>query len=45
MTFHGSRFLLIPGATHYVSSNNPNLFNGVVGKYLEDPYRGEEARR
>lgn len=30
---------------HYVTKNNPALFNTIVGKYLDEPFKGEELRR
>lgn len=35
---------ILTGENHYVTKNNPDLFNSIVGKYLEDNYKGEELR-
>ena len=39
-----SNLCIFTGENHYVTKNNPDLFNSVVGKYLEDAYKGEELR-
>jgi pimeloyl-ACP methyl ester carboxylesterase len=36
---------ILTGENHYVTKNNPDLFNTIVEKYLEDPFKGEEMRR
>jgi pimeloyl-ACP methyl ester carboxylesterase len=33
------------GENHYVTKNNPELFNATVAKYLEEPFKGEELRQ
>lgn len=35
---------ILTGENHYVSKNNPDLFNSVVAKYLEGNFKGEELR-
>ena len=35
---------ILPNETHWITSENPALFNAVVGKFLLDAFRGEEAR-
>lgn len=35
---------ILTGENHYITKNNPDLFNSIVGKYLEDNYKGEELR-
>lgn len=35
---------ILTGENHYVTKNNPDLFNSIVGKYLEENYKGEELR-
>lgn len=39
-----SNLCILTGENHYVTKNNPDLFNSIVGKYLEDNYKGEELR-
>ncbi|MBC7475271.1 MAG: alpha/beta hydrolase, partial [Candidatus Sericytochromatia bacterium] len=34
----------VTGENHYVTKNNPDLFNSIVAKYLEDNFKGEELR-
>ncbi|CAM4339186.1 alpha/beta hydrolase [Cytophagaceae bacterium 50C-KIRBA] len=36
---------ILTGENHYVSKNNPELFNTTVQKYLEETYKGEELRQ
>lgn len=36
---------ILTGENHYVSKNNPDLFNTTVQKYLDEAYRGEESRQ
>ena len=35
---------ILTGENHYVTKNNPDLFNSIVGKYLDDTFKGEELR-
>ena len=35
---------IVTGENHYVTKNNPDLFNSIVGKYLADTYIGEKLR-
>lgn len=35
---------ILTGENHYVTKNNPDLFNTTVAKYLEEPFKGEESR-
>lgn len=36
---------ILTGENHYVTKNNPDLFNSTVKKYLEEPFKGEELRQ
>lgn len=36
---------ILTGENHYVTKNNPDLFNRTVQKYLEETYKGEELRQ
>jgi pimeloyl-ACP methyl ester carboxylesterase len=33
------------GENHYVTKNNPELFNTTVAKYFDEPFKGEELRQ
>ncbi len=33
---------IFTGENHYVTNNNPGLFNTTVDKYLNEPFKGEE---
>src|SRR6266508_2648487 len=33
------------GENHYVTKNNPELFNTTVAKYFGEPFKGEELRQ
>jgi len=35
---------IFPGENHFVTKNNPNLFNSAVAKYFSEPFKGEELR-
>lgn len=35
---------IFTGEDHYITKNNPALFNTVAAKYLSDPYAGDELR-
>lgn len=35
---------IFPGETHYVTRENPGLFNAAVAKYFKAPFKGEELR-
>jgi pimeloyl-ACP methyl ester carboxylesterase len=35
---------IFPGENHFVTKNNPVLFNAVVAKYFSGPFKGEELR-
>ncbi len=39
-----SNLCILTGENHYVTKNNPDLFNSIVAKYLEDKFIGEELR-
>ena len=39
-----SNLCIVTGENHYVTKDNPNLFNSIVGKYLDDIFKGEELR-
>jgi hypothetical protein len=30
---------------HYVTKNNPDLFNTTVARYFDEPFQGEELRK
>jgi len=34
---------ILTGENHYVTKNNPDLFNSIVGKYSEDNYKGRRV--
>ncbi|MDI6804592.1 MAG: alpha/beta hydrolase [Bacteroidota bacterium] len=36
---------ILTGENHYVTKNNPALFNAIVEKYLDEPFKGEESRQ
>ena len=36
---------ILTGETHYVTKNNPDLFNTTVEKYLNEAFKGEELRQ
>jgi pimeloyl-ACP methyl ester carboxylesterase len=36
---------ILAGENHYVTKDNPELFNTTVAKYLSDPFKGEELRQ
>jgi pimeloyl-ACP methyl ester carboxylesterase len=36
---------ILTGENHYVTKHNPDLFNTIAGKYLEESFKGEELRR
>jgi pimeloyl-ACP methyl ester carboxylesterase len=36
---------ILTGENHYVSKNNPELFNTTIQKYLDETYKGEELRQ
>jgi len=36
---------ILTGENHYVTKNNPDLFNSTVEKYLDESYKGEELRQ
>jgi pimeloyl-ACP methyl ester carboxylesterase len=35
----------LTGESHYVTKDNPGLFNSIVGKYLAERFKGEELRQ
>ena len=39
-----SNLCILTGENHYVTKDNPDLFNSIVGKYLQDSFKGEELR-
>ncbi len=39
-----SNLCFLSGEDHYVTTNNPDLFNSIVAKYLTKPYSGDELR-
>lgn len=39
-----SNLCFLSGEDHYVTTNNPELFNSIVAKYLTKPYSGDELR-
>jgi pimeloyl-ACP methyl ester carboxylesterase len=40
-----SNLCIFPNETHWITSENPALFNAAVGKFLSDAFRGDEARK
>ena len=36
---------ILTGETHYVTKNNPDIFNAIVEKYLDENFNGEELRQ
>lgn len=36
---------ILTGENHYVTKNNPDLFNTTVEKYLNEAFKGEELRQ
>jgi pimeloyl-ACP methyl ester carboxylesterase len=36
---------IFTGESHYVTKDNPDLFNATVAKYFDEPFRGEELRQ
>jgi pimeloyl-ACP methyl ester carboxylesterase len=36
---------ILAGENHYVTKNNPDLFNAVAEKYLAESFKGEELRQ
>lgn len=36
---------ILAGENHYVTKNNPDVFNTTVERYLEESFKGEELRR
>ncbi len=36
---------ILTGESHYVTKNNPDLFNTTVEKYLNEAFKGEELRQ
>lgn len=36
---------IFPGETHWVTNDNPNLFNSTVARFFSEPFKGEEIRR
>jgi pimeloyl-ACP methyl ester carboxylesterase len=36
---------IFTGENHYVTKNNPELFNAVVANYFDEPFKGEEGRQ
>ncbi len=36
---------IFTGENHYVTKNNPDLFNTTVSKYFDDRFKGEELRK
>jgi pimeloyl-ACP methyl ester carboxylesterase len=36
---------IFPGETHYVTKENPDLFNATVAKYFKESFKGEELRQ
>jgi pimeloyl-ACP methyl ester carboxylesterase len=35
---------IFPGENHYITKNNPDLFNTTVAKYFLQPFKGEKLR-
>jgi pimeloyl-ACP methyl ester carboxylesterase len=36
---------IFPGETHWITSENPNLFNSTVAKFFSEPFKGDEIRK
>lgn len=36
---------IFTGENHYVTKNNPDLFNAIVAKYFDEPFKGYELRK
>ena len=36
---------ILTGEDHYVTKNNPDLFNGIVQDYLDGTFKGDEMRQ
>ncbi len=36
---------IFPGETHWVTNDNPELFNSTVVRFFAQPFKGEEARK
>jgi pimeloyl-ACP methyl ester carboxylesterase len=36
---------IFPGETHWITSENPSLFNSTVAKFFSEPYKGDEIRK
>jgi hypothetical protein len=43
---HGNagNLCIFTGENHFVTKNNPVLFNSAVAKYFSEPFKGEELR-
>jgi pimeloyl-ACP methyl ester carboxylesterase len=35
---------IFTGENHYVTKNNPGLFNATVSRYFDEPFKGEDLR-
>jgi hypothetical protein len=40
----GVNLCIFTGENHFVTKNNPILFNTAVAKYFSEPFKGEELR-
>jgi pimeloyl-ACP methyl ester carboxylesterase len=36
---------IFTGENHYVTKNNPDLFNSTVARYFDEPFKGEKLRQ
>ena len=36
---------IFPGETHWVTNDNPDLFNSTVSRFFSEPFKGEEIRK
>jgi pimeloyl-ACP methyl ester carboxylesterase len=36
---------IFPGETHWVTNDNPELFNSTVSRFFSEPFKGEEIRK
>lgn len=36
---------IFPGETHWITRENPSLFNSTVAKFFSEPYKGNEIRK
>jgi pimeloyl-ACP methyl ester carboxylesterase len=44
-TIPKSNLCIFPGETHWITKDNPNLFNSTVAKFFSEPFKSEEIRK